>query len=176
MKQTGSLSIEPLQIRPGVPGDAVELAALHTAAAGRLTALYGTGPWSSATSEKSVLFWMRHAFVFVIEENNAIVATFHLAAKKPWAIDAKYFTKAKKPLYLLSMAVIPNRQRQGLGRKCLQQALIIAKSLNADCIRLDAYNAAAGAGPFYSQCGFAERGRVVYRNAPLIYYEHILST
>lgn len=175
MKQTGSPSIESLQIRPGVPEDAVELAALHTAAAGRLTALYGTGPWSSATSEKGVLFSMRHAFVFVIEENDVIVATFHLAAKKPWAIDVKYFTKAKKPLYLLSMAVIPHRQRQGMGRKCLQQALIIAKSLDADAIRLDAYNAPVGAGPFYSRCGFAERGRVVYRNAPLIYYEQILS-
>jgi hypothetical protein len=43
-----------------------------------------------------------------------------------------------------------------------------------DAIRLDAYDAEAGAGKFYAKCGFRERGRVVYRKTPLIYFELIL--
>jgi hypothetical protein len=32
----------------------------------------------------------------------------------------------------------------------------------------------AGAGGFDARCGFAERGRVVYNDDPLIYYERLL--
>ena len=41
----------------------------------------------------------------------------------------------------------------------------------AHAIRLDAYAGAAGAGEFYARCGYALRGRVVYRGNPLRYYE-----
>jgi hypothetical protein len=56
----------------------------------------------------------------------------------------------------------------------LAEAAAIAKAWPADAIRLDAYDAPAGAGDFYAKCGYQERGRVVYRNDPLIYYEQIL--
>jgi hypothetical protein len=39
---------------------------------------------------------------------------------------------------------------------------------------LDAYDAAAGAGRFYARCGYQERGRVVYKGDPLIYFELLL--
>lgn len=117
---------------------------------------------------------MRHSRVFVGIEGAAIVATFAITTKKPWAIDTKYFTECKQALYLLSMAVAPARQRQGLGRKCLEEAASIAKAWPADAIRLDAYDGGGGGGPFYQRCGFVERGRVIYRKTPLIYYEFLL--
>ena len=163
------------RFRPGVPGDAAELAMLHTAVADHLTSLYGRGPWSSHTSEKGVLYAMRHSKVLVAMEGAAIVATLRLASKKPWAIDTSYFTKCEKALYLLAMAVAPARQHQGIGRRCLEEANRIARAWPADAIRLDAYNADAGGGPFYQRCGYAERGRGSYRNTPLIYYEFLLA-
>jgi GNAT superfamily N-acetyltransferase len=72
------------------------------------------------------------------------------------------------------MAVHPDEQRQGLGRLCIQEARRIATAWPSDAIRLDAYDAAAGAGEFYSKCGFREVGRVTYRKAPLIYFEALL--
>ena len=51
---------------------------------------------------------------------------------------------------------------------------LVAAAWPADAIRLDAYDHAAGAGPFYAKCGFRERGRVVYRGNPLAYYELLL--
>jgi GNAT superfamily N-acetyltransferase len=114
---------------------------------------------------------MHTSSVFVAREANEIVATLRLATKKPWAIDTKYFAAARRPLYLIAMAVAPARQGRGLGRRCLEEAARIAREWPADAIRLDAYNARAGAGGFYARCGYTEVGRRTYRDAPLIYYE-----
>ena len=50
----------------------------------------------------------------------------------------------------------------------------IAQSRGADALRLDAYDAEAGAGGFYVKCGFREVGRISYKNDPLIYLELML--
>jgi ribosomal protein S18 acetylase RimI-like enzyme len=163
-----------LRFRTGVEKDAAELAALLTAVARHLTDIYGAGPWSTHTTEKGLLFAMHHSTIIVLEEDREIVATLRLANKKPWAIDTSYFTKCPKAVYLLAMAVVPGRQRQGIGKKCLDEAKRIAVTMGADAIRLDAYDADAGAGGFYERCGYAERGRVTYRNALLVYYELLL--
>jgi GNAT superfamily N-acetyltransferase len=163
-----------LDFEIGFPEDAVPLAALHTAVADRLTVKHGRGPWSSKTTEKGVLYAMRHSRVFVARNGDEIVGTLHLATKKPWAIDTTYFTKCDKALYLLSMAVTPSRQGQGIGGWCLEQAARAARAWPAEAIRLDAYDAKAGAGGFYARCGYTEVGRVKYRGTPLIYYELLL--
>src|SRR5690349_4175325 len=93
----------------GTPADAAALAVLHTAVADHLTRLHGSGPWSARTSEKGVLYAMRHSRVFVAREGAEIIATLRLATKKPWSIDASYFTACGQPLYLLAMAVAPAR-------------------------------------------------------------------
>jgi len=80
----------------------------------------------------------------------------------------------KRPLYLTAMAVSVAHQGQGLGRLALADARAVATAWPADAIRLDAYDAAAGAGSFYARCGFTERGRVSYRGQPLVYYELLL--
>lgn len=154
--------------------DAAAITALRNATAEKLTAVHGTGPWSGHVSEKGVLFAMRNAKVFVARQRKQIVATVTLAKKKPWAIDTKYFAKSKSPLYLTAMAIAPQQQRKGLGRKCLAAVIDICKASGADAIRLDAYAAAGGAGGFYQKCEFREVGRASYRNTSLIYYEMLL--
>ena len=175
MTKRPSSSVRHFRFRSGVPGDAAELATLHTAVAEHLTNYYGKGPWSSNTSEKGVLYAMRHCEVLVATEGAAVVATLCLASKKPWAIDTSYFTKCQRPVYLLAMAVAPARQRQGIGRRCLEEAERIARAWPADAIRLDAYDANAGGGLFYQRCGFTEKGHISYRKTPLIYYELLLT-
>ena len=73
------------------------------------------------------------------------------------------------------MAVAPSLQRQGIGRRLLDEAKTVALAWPADAIRLDAYDSAAGAGPFYSKCGFHEVGRANYRGVALAYFELLLS-
>ena len=72
------------------------------------------------------------------------------------------------------MAVDPRYQGQGVGRQCMEEARWIAMEWPADAIRLDAWDARAGAGTFYRKCGYREVGRAVYRKAPLIYFELLL--
>jgi GNAT superfamily N-acetyltransferase len=97
-----------------------------------------------------------------------------LATKKPWAIDIRYFTPCQRPLYLLSMAVHPAWQRKGVGRGCMAEAVRLAGHWPADAIRLDAFDAPAGAGEFYRKCGFRELARVTYKGTPLIYFERLV--
>ena len=92
------------------------------------------------------------------------------------AIDVAYFTPVKRPVYLTGMAVDVAHWGQGLGRLALEDAVGVAREWPADSIRLDAYDAEAGAGAFYARCGFVERGRVVYKGDPLVYYELLLTS
>jgi GNAT superfamily N-acetyltransferase len=158
--------------------DAAELAALHSAAAEDLTRRFGEGFWSSAPSERAVLNHLRKPkfsrILIARSDRQRIVATLRLATKKPWAIDTAYFTKVMRPLYLTGMAVQPEFQRQGMGRRLLKEAEAAARAWPADAIRLDAFDADAGAGAFYAKCGFREVARVTYKRDPLIYFEMIL--
>ncbi len=154
--------------------DVATLAGLHAEVADDLTGRYGRGLWSSHTTQKGLLFAMRHSRVLVARRGKTVVGTLHLPTKKPWAIDVSYFAPVKKAIYLTSMAVLPTMQRQGIGRLLLAEAAKQARAWPADAIRLDAFDADAGAGAFYAKCGFREVGRVTYRKAPLLYFEMLL--
>jgi GNAT superfamily N-acetyltransferase len=161
-------------LQPASVTDAKTIAALRAAVASRLTSEFGNGPWSSPASEKGVLFVMRNSNVFVARRGKKIIGVLDLGVKKPWAIDKSYFTPCNRALYLTGMAVAPELQRTGIGRAMLKAAQEIARQWPAEAIRLDAYDAPAGAGSFYAKCGMSERGRVTYRNARLVYYELLL--
>jgi GNAT superfamily N-acetyltransferase len=150
------------------------IAELRVEAARDLTAKFGRGHWSGEASERGVLAGMRQSKVWVAHRGKDVVATFRMSTTKPWAIDKAYFAKSSRPLYLTDMAVRPDLQGQGIGRRCLSRAAECAAAWPADAIRLDAYDAEAGAGGFYAKCGFREVGRVNYRGVPLTYYERLI--
>ena len=58
------------------------------------------------------------------------------------------------------MAVAPDLQRQGIGRRIVREAIAVATAWPSQSIRLDAYDSPAGAGEFYARCDFREVGRV----------------
>jgi ribosomal protein S18 acetylase RimI-like enzyme len=160
-----------LDLVPASTEVAPELAVLHSEVAETLTTQFGRGPWSTKTSVKGVLYAMRTSRVFIARDGAEIVATLRLTTKKPWAIDASCFKSSSKLVYLLAMAVRPNRQRQRIGSRCLVEAERIAREMKADAIRLDTYDANAGASGFYSACGYEEIARRSYRGTALIYFE-----
>jgi len=163
-----------MKFRDATEEDVAAIAGLQNAAAGALTARFGTGHWSSLVTERGAVLSLRHSRVRVGRSGRRILTVLRLAKKKPWAIDVSYFTPVKRPIYLTGLAVSVAHQGQGLGRQAIEDAFAVARSWPADAIRLDAYDAMAGAGDFYVKCGFKERGRVVYRGDPLVYYELLL--
>jgi ribosomal protein S18 acetylase RimI-like enzyme len=163
-----------IKLEAATAGDAVEIASLRTAVARDLTARYGKGHWSSTGSERTVLFDLRRAKVFIARRGGRPVATLCLSTRKPWAIDRTCFTACDRPLYLTSMAVDPDLQRSGIGRSCVDEVRRVGSGWPADAIRLDAYDAEAGAAGFYRKCGFTEVGRAAYRKVPLVYLEMLL--
>jgi GNAT superfamily N-acetyltransferase len=174
-------ALEPVRPRlafgAATADDATAIASLRNATANDLTAKHGKGWWSGQCTEKGVLADLCHAHVFVARAGRKIVGTLRLSTRKPWAIDLTYFTPVARPLYLASMAVAPARQRQGIGRFCMDGAVDVARASSAQSIILDAFDhPAAGAGDFYRKCGYRETGRVAYRSVPLIYFELLLDS
>jgi len=155
-------------------GDALALKALHNAVSGAFLLRYRFGPWS-VTTETDMLLLIRNSRCIVAWSFGSIVGTLHLRTKKPWAVHIPYFTRVKKALYLTEMAVFPTMQRQGIGRMLLEEATRQARAWPAGAIRLDTFDADAGAGGFYAKCGFREVGRMRDRRGlPLIFFELLL--
>jgi len=154
--------------------DVVDLVRLRNAVNQHLTLQYGKSYWTSEVTEKGVAFGMRRSSVYVARDQDRLIASLALSTTKPWAIDKSYFSASKRPLYLTAMAVDPFEQRRGIGRRCIDEALRIAREWPGDAIRLDAYDVDGGAGEFYRKCGFREVGRASYRGTPLIYFEMLI--
>ena len=114
---------------------------------------------------------MKVSRVIVACASGDIVGTLTLQTKKPWSIDVTYFTPCRKVVYLVNMAVAPERQRSGVGRALLEDALVRSQGVPFEAIRLDAYDGPAGAGGFYRKCGYRHRGGRSYRGVPLMYFE-----
>ncbi|HEX5005997.1 MAG TPA: GNAT family N-acetyltransferase [Hyphomonadaceae bacterium] len=165
-----------LTVREAVAAEAAEIAALRVTTANDLTQRFGKGFWSSVATENGVLQAMKQGKVLIAAKAGSIVGTLALSTRKPWAIDSSYFTRVKTPIYLTSMAVEPAIQAQGLGRQMLAAAEATVRRWPGHAIRLDAFDADAGAGSFYEKCGYKEAGRAVFRSVPLIYYERLLAT
>ena len=164
----------PIALQIATVDDVADLVSLRSAVNERLEAQHGRGYWTPGLTDKGVLFAMRNSSVYVGRIQNKLVATLTLARTKPWSIDKSYYSPSKQPLYLTAMAVDPSVQRTGVGRHCLAEATRIARAWPSDAIRLDAYDADAGAGEFYRKCGYCEVGRSSYRSTPLIYFEMLL--
>lgn len=171
-----SVASPRLRFRLAMADDAADVSALLVAAAEDLTERHGRGPWSRAPSERGVLATMRgNADVWLAVRGRTLAATWTLSRRKPWAIDLSYFTAGlARPCYLTSMAVAPALQWRGVGRRCVEHAIVWARAAGADALRLDAYEGAGGAGDFYARCGFIEVGRASYRGTPLVYFEMTL--
>lgn len=171
---SGSLPEANLTFALATDDDVPALAALRATVAAHLTHAHGRGHWSAAGTEAGMARTVGNARVLVARNGPGVVAMLTLATRKPWAIDTAYFTPVPRPIYLVNMAVDPPLHARGVGRRLLAEAGTIARAIPAQSIRLDAYDAPAGAGPFYAKCGYREVGRVTYRDTPLIYYELLL--
>ena len=151
--------------------DAAALAALRSAVAQDMTRRFGQGHWSACPSKAEVLRQLRASQVLVARQDAELIGTVRLVRAMPWAIDSSAFTPVRQALYVLGLAVAPQYRGQGVGHQLMEAAKDAARDSGAQALWLDAYEHAAGAGPFYLKCGFSRVGRTRYRELPLIYFE-----
>jgi len=152
-------------------GDAGRLAALRCVVARGMTDEFGEGHWSACPSRAEVVRQLRASQVLVAREDSGIVGTVRLVRALPWAIDSSAFTPVARPWYVLGLAVAPRCRERGVGRRLMDAAKEAARSRGAQALWLDAYEHAAGAGPFYLKCGFRKVGRTRQGDVPLCYFE-----
>lgn len=154
------------------PADIPGIVRVRNDAAEDLTQKFGGGHWSGLASERGVAWDLRQGKLLVARRGKTVVGTLKIGTRKPWSIDPSYFTLARRPWYLTNMAVDPQLQGLGVGRKIVLRAAAQVREWGGDAVWLDAYeDEKAGAGPFYEKCGFREVGRKTFRVTPLIFYE-----
>ena len=155
--------------------DAVALTALRIAAARDLADKFGEGPWSVATDTiEGVRCEVRAGQTYLAREEGVAIATLRLTQRNPWLCRTDIFTPCQSAAYLLALVVLPARQRHGVGRECVEGAVRIVTAAGAKSVRLDAFDAPAGAGEFYRRCGFREVHRGIYLGTPLIWFERLV--
>ena len=164
-----------VELEPASEGDAAAIAALRHSVAHELTKRYGHGAWSAThASIGGVEMEIRTGELFVVREAGFLMATLRLSNQNPWIGNTDFFTERARCLYLTSMAVRVSSQRQGIGRGCVEAVKRKARESGAGAIRLDAFDAPAGAGQFYKKCGFREVRRDRYFDTALIWFELLL--
>ena len=157
------------------PADASAIAALRNSVADDMTIRFGAGPWSVHTSQALVLKQMRASQMLVAREDGAIIGAVRLVTPHLHAFDASAFTPAESALYVLGLAVSPERRKRGVGRMLMEATERAAHERGAQALWLDAYEHAAGAGPFYERCGFRKVGPAPGADIPLVFFEKALS-
>jgi GNAT superfamily N-acetyltransferase len=162
-----------LSIDSATPRDAAALVVLQNRVADGMTREFGAGPWSAHTSAPQVLKQMRASQVLVARQGGDIIGTVRLITPHTHAFDTRAFTPVDRALYVLGLAVSLEFRNLGVGRQLLAAARQSACDRAAQALWLDAYEHAAGAGPFYLRCGFRKVGPAPGGEVPLMFYESV---
>jgi predicted N-acetyltransferase YhbS len=155
--------------------DVKALTTLRTAISQDMTERFGEGAWSMVPSKVVVVKQMRASRVLVARRDSKLVGTVRLATARQGAFDSSAFTPVTNALYVLGLAVAPGSRNLGIGRALMEASKEMARSSSTEALWLDAYDHAAGAGEFYSRCGFRRVGKTALNQPPLIYYEWLAS-
>jgi GNAT superfamily N-acetyltransferase len=151
--------------------DAAALTALRVTVTSDMARRFGAGPWSACPSKAVVVRQLRASQVLVARQSAEVVGTVRLIRANPHLLDASAFTPVGVALYLIGLAVAPDRRGQGIGGALVEACKALARAWPAQALWLDTYEHAAGAGRFYEKRGFRKVGPTVFKDAPMSFYE-----
>lgn len=122
--------------------------------------------WLKPYSLKNIKDDTKTKEVFIVKENENIIATFSLSD-----IKTRFFNDDKKYIYISKFAVLPNNSRSGIGMKCIKyiDGLVIEKNFLG--LRLDVYEKSEKAIRFYMKNGFENLFMAETRNFRVVCME-----
>lgn len=154
-----------------------ELYALRKQAADDLSARFGSGHWGRVGSFRTMQEHQKQGLIYAGLRGQELVAMLRYSTQRPRFYRMEWFTDPDAPAgHLTQMAVRTDLQDSGYGRACVAAIEAIARRGGASYIRLDSYDAPAGAGEFYRKCGYQQVHRGEFNRVPLIYWEKQLET
>ena len=130
-----------------------------------LQSRFGLSHWVPAPP---VELMRRHAVekdVYAVRDGGEAVATFTFGLSGWPEESLPFWTNAyHRAAYLSRLAVLPSRQKEGIGRWCMAQVDRLAYEQHCHVIRLDAIRDFAPPLLMYRQLGFKDRGVVLWAN------------
>jgi len=165
-----------VSIRKARLSEVPEIHALRTAAAKTLTERHGHGHWSRVTVINTLQRALsRDGTLYVIIDDGAVAGTFTLSSHRPEFYDRKWFAQPDaQAFYFRSMAIHPDKQNRGIGRAAMVEVEKLATARGWKALRFDAYGGPAGAGGFYTRCGYTKVHSGEFNGVPLEYFEKVL--
>ena len=164
-----------LRCRLAKPNDAAQIHAIRVAAADDLTRRFGSGHWSHVSNLRTIRKHVTDETVWVGARASELVATLRITDSKIGFYRSAWFSDPKaRAGYLMHMAVGPDHQRFGCGATLLREAEGVAMKQGLECVRLDSYDAPAGAGSFYAKAGYTHVYSGEVNGVPLQYWEKLL--
>ena len=164
-----------VSLRKAGTNDIKLVRAILGAAAADLVMRFGSGHWSTVRSAESLRKYAGNGVLYIIEANSLAVGTLQLTTRKIGFYREEWFARRSGPVgYLLDMAVHPDRQQCGIGRRSMELVEDLALLAGLRAIRLDAYQGSVGASTFYTKCGYTSAHRGEIRGVPLEYFERTL--
>jgi len=168
-------SVDGLLTRVARRDDTQPLRAVRIAASDKLTKRYGSGHWSLVTGVSTIQKHIQARTVWVGELSGKLVATLRFTESKVGFYRSSWFSDPEACAgYLMHMAVSPDKQKRGYGTALLREVEAAAINRGLEYMRLDSYDAPAGAGPFYVKAGYNLVHSREINGVPLQYWEKSL--
>jgi GNAT superfamily N-acetyltransferase len=160
-----------LRFRRATVHDIPAIVMLWRAVNQKLGLRLGRPVWTKFAAPEGVYLEMRKASVYILRDEEIVIAVFTLTMQKPWGIEEMPFNPAARPLYLTDMAVHPNWRQHEIEQICIRAAIKIAKRWPCDALRLDTYDSELGNDGVVDKLGFRNVGTTWYRDMPSVCFE-----
>jgi ribosomal protein S18 acetylase RimI-like enzyme len=119
--------------------------------------VYGKHP-----TDAMILSYIKQGAMYLLEEEQAIIGAMAITmsqSKDYHSINWSFDAADDEVAVIHILCVNPDYQKQGIGRKMIQESIAIAKRERKKAIRLDALESNTPAHRLYQSLGFACRGK-----------------
>lgn len=122
--------------------------------------------WGAYPSEEEIAQSIEAGTLYRCYDAKGVVVAVTVDLKAEESYDGVNWLFGTRPGMFHRLAVRPDMQGEGLGRKALQDVDDILRSLDCDCVRCDTYSDNSSALRLYAMLGMRTAGKVMMHQRP----------